>query len=187
MRISPRIVPSLLGCALLVGSAVALAQDTALQNPPAPNRTPDVVYVPTPQPVVDRMLEMAGVGPDDVLYDLGSGDGRIPVTAAKNWGTRGIGVEIHADRVAMARKNAEEAGVADKVTIVHGDMFETDLAPATVISLYLLPSLNMKLRPELQKLKPGTRIVSHNYSMGDWQPDETAQVGASTVYLWTVK
>jgi tRNA A58 N-methylase Trm61 len=180
-------VRSLLGCILLVGATMAVAQAPAAQSPPAPNRTPDVVYVPTPEPVVDRMLEMAGVGADDVLYDLGSGDGRIPVTAAKNWGTRGVGVEIHAERVAMARRNAEEAGVADKVTIIHGDMFETDLAPATVISLYLLPSLNMKLRPQLQALKPGTRIVSHNYSMGDWQPDETAQVGASTVYLWTVK
>jgi SAM-dependent methyltransferase len=187
MRASPCPVRSLLGCILLVGATMAVAQAPAAQSPPAPNRTPDVVYVPTPEPVVDRMLEMAGVGADDVLYDLGSGDGRIPVTAAKNWGTRGVGVEIHAERVAMARRNAEEAGVADKVTIIHGDMFETDLAPATVISLYLLPSLNMKLRPQLQALKPGTRIVSHNYSMGDWQPDETAQVGASTVYLWTVK
>jgi tRNA G37 N-methylase Trm5 len=160
---------------------------TAQSTDAARTRTPDVVYVPTPQPVVDKMLEMAGVGANDVLYDLGSGDGRIPVTAAKRFGTRAVGVDIDPQRISEANTNAEQAEVTDKVTFIHGDLFETDLSDATVIALYLLPSLNMRLRPTLQELEPGTRIVSHNYSMGDWQPDQTARVGSSTVYLWTVK
>jgi tRNA G37 N-methylase Trm5 len=151
------------------------------------NRVPDVVYVPTPQPVVDRMLELAGVGPEDVLYDLGSGDGRIPVTAARQWGTRGLGIDIDPQRIAEANRNAEQAGVTDKVEFIHGDLFEADLSKATVITLYLLPSLNMRLRPTLEKLQPGTRIVSHNYSMGDWQPEQTERIGSSTIYLWTVR
>jgi hypothetical protein len=149
-------------------------------------RQPDVIYVPTPQSVVDAMLEVAKVGPNDVLYDLGSGDGRIPVTAAKRHGTRGVGIDIDPTRIKEARANAEQQGVTDKVTFIEGDLFEQDLSKATVISLYLLPKLNMRLRPTLLKLKPGTRIVSHAFDMGDWQPDQTLTVDQKRIYFWTV-
>lgn len=149
-------------------------------------REPDVIYVPTPQEVVDAMLDVAKVGPDDVLYDLGSGDGRIPVTAAKRHGTRGVGIDIDPTRIKEARANAEQQGVSDKVTFIEGDLFEQDLSKATVISLYLLPTLNMRLRPTLLKLKPGTRIVSHAFDMGDWEPDQTLIVNQKRIYFWTV-
>jgi SAM-dependent methyltransferase len=160
---------------------------SAFARPPSePARTPDVVYVPTPEAVVDEMLRVAKVGPQDVLYDLGSGDGRIPITAARRFGTRGLGIDIDPQRVREARANAERAKVADKVRFVEGDLFELDLSEATVITLYLLPALNMRLRPRLLALKPGTRIVSHDFSMGDWEPEEVLTVGYKTVYFWTV-
>ena len=149
-------------------------------------QVPDVVYVPTPQEVVDVMLEMADVGPDDVLYDLGSGDGRIPITAASRWGTRGIGIDIDPDRIREANAGAREAGVADKVEFIEGDMFDADLSDATVVTLYLLPRLNLRLRPTLLALEPGTRIVTHNYHMGDWEPQAQRIVGDSVVYFWEV-
>ncbi len=153
---------------------------------PAPSRTPDVVFVPTPQDVVDEMLSIAQVKGSDVLYDLGSGDGRIPVTAAKRFGTRGLGIDIDPQRIEEANANAKEAGVADKVKFVLGDLFQLDLAPATVITLYLLPQLNLKLRPRLLKLKPGTRIVSHEFDMGDWKPARSVKVGPRNVHFWVV-
>ena len=155
-------------------------------QPAAPSRTPDVIFVPTPQDVVDAMLKAAKVGPDDVLYDLGSGNGIIPVTAAKRFGTRGTGIDIDPQRIAEANANAEKNGVTDKVKFIQGDLFEQDLSEATVISLYLLNSLNLKLRPKLLDLKPGTRIVSHAFDMGDWEPTETINVNGRTVYLWIV-
>ena len=169
--------------AFVGASAQASAQTTA---PPAPSRTPDVIFVPTPQDVVDAMLKAAKVGPDDVLYDLGSGNGIIPVTAAKRFGTRGTGIDIDPQRIAEANANAEKNGVTDKVKFIQGDLFEQDLSEATVISLYLLNSLNLKLRPTLLNLKPGTRIVSHAFDMGDWKPDQTINVDGRTVYLWIV-
>lgn len=158
----------------------------AVENTPEGTRTPDVVYVPTPPKVVNAMLKAANVGPDDVLYDLGSGDGRIPIAAAQRWGTRGVGVDIDPRRISEARSNAERAHVADKVKFIEGDLFETDLSDATVVTLYLLPSLNMRLRPTLLQLEPGTRIVSHAFDMGDWEPERTFQVDGATVRLWTV-
>ncbi len=152
----------------------------------APSRTPDVIYVPTPNEVVDAMLGAARVGPNDVLYDLGSGDGRIPIAAARKFGTRGVGFDLDPRRIAEARANAEQARVTDRVNFVQGDLFEQDLSQATVITLYLLPTLNMKLRPRLLALKPGTRIVSHDFDMGDWAPEQTIRVGNRTVYMWTV-
>ncbi|HVL55398.1 MAG TPA: methyltransferase domain-containing protein [Burkholderiaceae bacterium] len=153
------------------------------------DRRPDVGFVPTPYAVVEAMLELARVGPHDVLYDLGSGDGRIPITAARWFGTRGIGYDIDAERVQEASANARDEGVADRVAFRHGDIFELtvdELGNATVISLYLLSSLNLKLRPTLLQLKPGTRIVSHAFDMGDWQPDKELEVLGRRVYLWTV-
>lgn len=158
----------------------------APRDQPRPARTPDVVYVPTPQPVVDAMLEIAAVGPGDVLYDLGSGDGRIPITTARRWGTRGVGVEIHPLRIREANLAAHRAGVADRVAFIEADLFEIDLSGATVITLYLLPELNLRLRPKLLRLAPGTRIVTHNYHMGDWVPERQKIIGDSVVYYWTV-
>ncbi|MCE7032030.1 hypothetical protein LY625_05260 [Lysobacter sp. GX 14042] len=155
-------------------------------QPRDPLREPDVIYLPTPHEVVAEMLRVAEVGADDVLYDLGSGDGRIPITAARQWGTRGVGIEIDPLLVEYASHAAAEAGVAHLVRFVEDDMFEADLSQATVVSLYLLPDLNLRLRPKLLSLAPGTRIVGHNYHMGDWLPEESLQVGESVVYLWRV-
>ena len=151
-------------------------------------RTPDVIYVPTPQEVVDAMLEMAKVGPNDVIYDLGSGDGRIPITAAKKYGSRGIGIDIDPQRIKEANENLKQSGVGDKVKFLNQDLFETNISDATVVTLYLLPSLNIKLMPKLMKeLKPGTRIVSHSFDMGDqWPPEKTQDVNGRMIYYWTI-
>ncbi|GAB4203291.1 MAG: methyltransferase domain-containing protein [Coleofasciculaceae cyanobacterium] len=156
-----------------------------------PQREPDVVYVPTPEVVVEKMLELAKVGKNDILYDLGSGDGRIPITAAKKFGTQGVGVEIRPDLIQEAQQNAREANVSDRVQFLQQDLFQTDISKATVVTLYLLPELNVKLRPKLfEELKPGTRIVSHDFNMGDWQPEQTVQVQGPdrvhTVYSWVI-
>jgi len=152
----------------------------------------DVPYVPTHEMVVDEMLKMAQVTGNDVLYDLGSGDGRIPITAAQRFGTRGVGIDLNPQRIREANANAEKAGVTDKVRFIEGDLFETDFSEATVVTLYLLPSVNLKLKPKLLEMKPGTRVVSHNYNMGDdWKPEQTRTIktpAGSThyVYFWRV-
>ena len=146
----------------------------------------DVPYVPTPHAVVDKMLEVAQVGPNDVVYDLGCGDGRIVIAAAKK-GARGVGIDIDEQRIREARSNAAAAGVADRVQFRQEDLFKTDFREATVVTMYLLTSVNMRLRPRLlAELKPGTRIVSHAFDLGDWKPLETHKVGSSTVYYWVV-
>ena len=153
----------------------------------APKKEPDVIYVPTPQPVVDAMLKLARVKKGDVLYDLGSGDGRIPVTAAKTYGVRALGIDIDPQRIAEAHANAKAAGVTGLVTFRQADLFQQDLREASVVTLYLLPSLNLKLRPKLlSELKPGSRIVSHSFDMADWEPEARQDVNGSTIYLWTV-
>lgn len=153
-----------------------------------PQREPDVIYVPTPQVVVDEMLALANVSKDDVLYDLGSGDGRIPITAAKKFGTRGVGIDINPTRIRQANENARAAGVTDQVKFRQQDLFQADFREATVVTLYLLPELNVKLRPELfRQLKPGTRIVSHEFDMGNWKPERVIQTPkGSTIYYWVV-
>jgi len=167
----------------------AMAAPSSAQQP-AQLRSPDVIFVPTPQEVVDAMLKLAKVGPNDVVYDLGSGDGRIPITAAKRFGTRGVGVDIDPARVTEARANAVKAGVADKVKFMQQDLFETDIKEATVVTLYLLPDVNLRLRPKLlADLRPGTRVVSHNYDMGDWKPLQTITLKVPeehTIYYWVV-
>ncbi|BAZ53480.1 hypothetical protein NIES4103_61580 [Nostoc sp. NIES-4103] len=165
----------------LTGQTEAPAATTQPQERPG-----DVPYVPTPQPVVDAMLQVAKVGKNDVLYDLGSGDGRIVITAAQKYGTRGVGIDIDPERIQEANANAQKAGVTDRAQFRQQDLFKTDLSQATVITLYLLPEVNQKLRPELLKLKPGTRIVSHAFDMGDWQPQQTLQVDGKTIYYWVV-
>jgi SAM-dependent methyltransferase len=146
----------------------------------------DVPYVPTPERVVAKMLEVAKVGPNDVVYDLGSGDGRIVIAAAKK-GARGVGIDIDAERIWEAKNNAIAAGVAERVQFRQEDLFKTDFREATVVTMYLLSAVNLKLRPRLlAELRPGTRIVSHAFDMGDWKPLETHKVGSSTVYYWVV-
>jgi len=158
-----------------------------LHRPDATHLAP---YVPTPQQVVDRMLQLAAVGKGDVVYDLGCGDGRIPITAAKVYGARGVGVDIDPQRIAEANANAKQAGVSHLVSFRLQDALTTDLSEATVVTLYLLSSSNLKLRPVLtRQLKPGARIVSHAFSMGDWQPDKVDTFTDSTsnhrtLYLW---
>jgi ribosomal protein L11 methylase PrmA len=153
----------------------------------APTRTPDVIYVPTPPEVVEAMLKVANVKAGDVVYDLGCGDGRIVVTAAQKYGARGIGIDIDPQRIKEANENVKKAGVGDRVKIMQADLFETPISEATVVTLYLLPSLNVKLMPKLMKeLKPGTRIVSHAFDMGDWKPEQTLNVDGRTVYYWTI-
>src|SRR5438876_1634781 len=147
-----------------------------------------VVWVPSPQELVDKMLEMAKVTPKDYVIDLGSGDGRTVITAAKR-GARALGVEFNPDMVALSRRNAAKAGVSDKATFVEADIFRSDLSPATVITLFLLTDLNLKLRPTILTLKPGTRVVSNTFRMGDWEPDQTVELGCDTcctAYLWIV-
>ena len=156
---------------------------------PSPTQTvtPEVPYVPTPPEVVAEMLRVAKVGKDDVLYDLGSGDGRIVITAAQQFGTRGVGVDIDPQRIQEANENAQRAGVSDRVEFRQQDLFETDLSDATVVTLYLLPEVNLRLRPKLlRELKPGTRIVSHQFDMGDWQPEQVIEIDDRRVYYWVV-
>lgn len=160
---------------------------SACAETPAPSRSPDVIYVPTPQHVVEVMLELAEISKRDLLYDLGSGDGRIVITAAKRYGARGIGIDIDPARIAESRANARREGVTGKVKFIQGDLFQTDLRPATAVTLYLLSSLNQRLRPKLfAELRPGTPVVSHDFDMGDWQADQVVKVGNSTVYFWRI-
>jgi SAM-dependent methyltransferase len=147
----------------------------------------DVPYVPTPTEVVTAMLKLAGVKKDDVVYDLGSGDGRIVIAAARRHGARAVGIEIDPARIDEATDNARRAGVADRVRFVNQDLFKADIGEATVVTLYLLPRVNERLRPKLlAELKPGTRVVSHGFDMGDWKPERTIEVGSVPVYLWIV-
>ena len=146
-----------------------------------------VPFVPTPEHIVDEMLGLAKVSSKDVVYDLGSGDGRIVITAAKKHGARGVGIDIDPQRIKEATENARKAGVDDRVEFREGDLFKADIKEATVVTLYLLSSVNEHLKPKLLKeLKPGTRVVSHAFDMGDWKPVETRKIGATTVYYWVV-
>jgi tRNA G37 N-methylase Trm5 len=167
---------------LAFAAAIVLAAPAAARA-----QQPDVIFVPTPYEVVDEMLRLANVKKGDVLYDLGSGDGRIPVTAAKRFGVRAVGIDIDPQRIKEATENAKKNGVSKLVTFRQEDLFKTDFKEATVVTLYLLPDLNVKLRPRLlTELKPGTRIVSHQFDMGTWQPEKKVELNGRVVYLWTV-
>ena len=158
------------------------------QNPPEPQQGQagkDVIWMPTPEALVERMLTMAQVTPRDVVYDLGSGDGRLVIAAAKR-GAQAYGVEYNPDLVAFSENRARAQGMAQKAHFVHGDIFETDFSKATVVTLYLLSTLNMRLRPHLLKMRPGTRVVSHAFTMEDWTPDETSRTSDRSAYLWIV-
>jgi ribosomal protein L11 methylase PrmA len=172
--------------ALSLAILAAVGAPALAQQAPTPLRTPDVIFVPTPQEVVDAMLKLAKVTKNDVVYDLGSGDGRIPITAAKQYGARGVGIDIDPTRIAEATANLKTAGVGDRVRFLNQDLFTTDISEATVVTLYLLPTLNLKLIPKLNKeLKPGTRVVSHSFDMGEIKARETLNVNGRTVYFWT--
>jgi hypothetical protein len=184
---------SALTLALSLAASVAWAQATATQKPFEPSvgqAGKDVVWVPTSQILVDKMLDMAKVTPQDFVMDLGSGDGRTVITAAKR-GARAMGIEYNPDMVELSKKNAQAAGVTDKATFVKADLFETDFSKATVITMFLLPQINMKLRPKILEMKPGTRVVSNTFTMEDWEADETSVVGGEctswcTALFWIV-
>ncbi|MFC1597178.1 methyltransferase domain-containing protein [Planctomycetota bacterium] len=188
-----RIVSATVAVLCLMATPAVRGQDTVLAAEKKANktRTPDVVYVPTPQDVVEKMLEMAAVKKDDLLYDLGCGDGRIVVTAAKKYGCRSVGFDIDPDRIKESRENVAENKVEELAKIEQKDIFKLDLSPANVITLYLLPSLNVKLIPQLEKLKPGSRIVSHDFRMKGVKPDEKIEFESKEdndkhkIFLWT--
>ena len=177
---APRFFIALLAAATF--SLPAAGQD---YTPQVGQEGKDVIWVPTPQALVEKMLDMAKLTAKDIHYDLGSGDGRTVITAAKR-GAQAVGVEFNPDMVALSERAAAKEGVSGKAKFINGDIFQTDFSHATVITLYLLPSLNIKLRPTILKMKPGTRVVSHAFSMDDWQPDQTESADGRTAYLWIV-
>jgi SAM-dependent methyltransferase len=185
MKLPVPLLASLTSIALAI--SVACAQQPATVEADAPEVVnKDVPYVPSPEGVVDKMLDLANVSAKDVVYDLGSGDGRIVIAAAKK-GARGVGVDIDPERIEESVKNAQDAGVQKRVKFIRQNLFDTPLGEATVVTLYLLPGVNMKLRPKLlSELRPGTRVVSHSFDMGDWKPVKTEQVDGANVYLWIV-
>src|SRR5467141_1554553 len=178
--------------AALIAAAPAAALEpqspfNVAQAQPRRSQAPDVIFVPTPQEVVDEMLRLANVRKGDVLYDLGSGDGRIPVTAATKFGVRAVGIDLDPERIPEATGNAKRNGVTSLVKFRNEDLFQADFHDATVVTLYLLPDLNVKLMPRLmEQLKPGSRIVSHQFDMGKWKPDKTVELSGRTIYLWTI-
>jgi SAM-dependent methyltransferase len=179
---------------LLIGgiAAQALSAETTREDceksykPSTGQAGKDVVWVPTNDPLVTRMLEMAQVSKNDLVYDLGAGDGKIAIAAAKQFGARAVGVEYNPDMAQLAQCMVRAEGVADKVKVIQGDIFETDFTAANVVTLYLLPELNVKLRPTILKMKPGTRVVSHSFLMDDWRPDESSVSTDGAAYLWIV-
>jgi len=173
--------------ALALAAAPACAQQYGDKDyqPSLGQEGKDVIWIPTPSALITKMLDMAKLTPKDIHYDLGSGDGRTVIAAAKR-GTHSVGVEFNPDMVALSNRSAKREGVADKTRFIHGDIFKTDFSKANVLTLYLLPSLNLKLRPTILDMQPGTRVVSHAFTMGEWEPDQTAAVEARTAYLWIV-
>ncbi len=180
---APAVVAAFL---LAVSMAAGMAQAAEEYKPSVGQEGKDVIWVPTPQALVERMLQIANVKPTDFVVDLGSGDGRTVITAAKKFGARALGLEYNPDMVALSRRNAEKEGVSDRAQFKQADIFATDFSDATVVTMYLLPTLNLKLRPTLLNMKPGTRIVSHAFTMDDWDPDQTENMEGRTAYLWIV-
>src|SRR5919201_4921385 len=174
--------------ALALAFALAVPFTAAAQKfePQVGQAGKDVIWVPTPDEVVDRMLTMAQVTPNDFVMDLGAGDGKIAIAAAKKFGAKSLGIEYNPEMVKYAQKNAEAAGVGGKANFRQADIFQTDFTQATVITLYLLPALNMKLRPQILAMRPGTRVVSHSFSMEDWEADEISTLDGRRAYFWLV-
>lgn len=173
--------------ALAFAPAFALAQGAKEEFKPKVGQSgKDVIWVPTPDRSVERMLQMAQVGPKDFVVDLGSGDGRTVIAAAKKFRARSLGIEFNPDMVALSRQNAEREGVAETAKFVQGDIFSSDFSGAAVVTMYLLDDLNLRLRPKLLEMKPGTRIASHEFNMGDWDPDDTSHIDDHSTYFWVV-
>ena len=175
--------------AALAALAIALpaaAQKDKDYEPHVGQAGKDVIWVPTPDEVVDRMLRMAQVTANDYVVDLGAGDGKIAIAAAKKFGARALGIEYNEDMARHAQRNVERAGVAGRARIVQGDIFVSDFSQATVVTMYLLPALNLKLRPQLLAMRPGTRVVSHSFSMDDWEADEVSSLDGRRAYFWVV-
>ena len=172
----------------LVAFSLLIAAPAAAQKfePQVGQAGKDVIWVPSPDDIVDRMLTMAQVTPNDLVIDLGSGDGKIAIAAAKKFGARAMGIEYNPEMVKLSQANSQAAGVATKATFRNADIFATDFSQATVITMYLLPGLNMKLRPQILAMKPGTRVASHSFSMEDWEADETSSVDGRRAYFWVV-
>jgi len=179
---------TLIATLLIIGAFVSIPLGAPHLFAQAPGVKPDVLYVPTPQNVVDAMLALAEVKASDVVYDLGAGDGRIVITAATIYGAHGVGVEIDPALVKLANEKAVAAGVADRVRFTVGNIFDADVSDASVVTLYLLQSLNERLRPKLvRSLKPGARVVSHVFNMGpEWPPQKTVEIGPNRIFLWTI-
>jgi hypothetical protein len=175
-------------CMVLFGlsGAAHLARAEAPFQPVPHQAGKDVIWLPTSQSLVDEMLKMAKVTSEDLVYDLGSGDGIIAITAGKNFGARAVGIEFNPKMAEFATQRAKKEGVADKVKFVNGDIFVEDFSKATVVTMYLLPTLNLRLRPTLLDMPPGTRIVSHAFSMQEWEPDQTSTAGAGSAFMWIV-
>jgi cyclopropane fatty-acyl-phospholipid synthase-like methyltransferase len=182
-----RFLPAIVGLAVVLVALVALVAPSSAQF--APLKPPDVKFVPSPDSVVDAMLKLARVTAADVVYDLGSGDGRIPITAAQEYGARGVGIEIDPIRIREANDNLKKAGVGNRVRFVQQDLFEADIREATVVTLFLLTRLNQQLMPKLKReLRPGTRVVSHQFRMDDtWPPEASEDVNGLMIYLWTIR
>ena len=196
MKLSRVLLPILLTSWLNVACSSTTATPAPNSASPKPATTAyepvrgqagkDVIWIPTPPGLIDKMLTAAKVSDQDRLFDLGAGDGIIAITAARQYGTQAVGIEFNPDMAQFARRKVAEAGVTDKVRIITGDIFQEDFSSATVVTLYLMPHLNLKLRPLLLKMKPGTRVVSHAFTMGDWEPDETMSYQHSPGYFWVV-
>jgi SAM-dependent methyltransferase len=184
IQMKPHFKAALFAAALLCALPAAAQQKP--YEPQVGQAGKDVIWVPTPDEVVDRMLRMAQVGPNDLVYDLGAGDGKIAIAAAKKFGARSVGIEYNPEMAKFAQGNVDKAGVAGRARIVNGDIFATDFSQATVVTMYLLPGLNMKLRPTILSMRPGTRIVSHSFTMEEWEPDETSSMDGRRAYFWLV-
>ena len=184
-RAIPKGILWALAAALFAAASAAYAQQKDFK-PHVGQQGKDVVWVPTPDEVVERMLNMAQTKPEDYVIDLGAGDGKIAIAAAKKFGARSLGIEYNPDMAALAQRNAQAAGVVGRAQIVQGDIFVTDFTQATVLTMYLLPSLNMKLRPQILAMRPGTRVVAHAFNMEDWEADESSDVDGRRAYLWIV-
>lgn len=183
-RAASILAAALIACALTTHDAGAAQNGEFV--PQVGQEGKDVIWVPTPQSLVERMLQMAGVKPTDYVVDLGSGDGRTVIAAAKKFGAHALGIEFNPNMVELARRAAAKEGVSDKAQFVNGDIFQTDFSKATVLTLYLLPSLNLKLRPTILNMRPGTRVVSHAFTMDDWQADQVDSSEGRTAYMWIV-
>jgi hypothetical protein len=195
MKLSRVLLPILMTSWLNVACSTTTAPATNTASPKAATTAyepvrgqagKDVIWIPTPEGLIDKMLSAAKVTEQDRLFDLGAGDGIIAITAARKYGAQSVGIEFNPDMAQFARRKVAEAGMSDKVRIITGDIFQEDFTSATVVTLYLMPHLNLKLRPQLLKMKPGTRVVSHAFTMGDWEPDETMSYQHSQGYFWVV-